>query len=323
MKIGIAFKPGPPKETAAIARMADDAGCSYFGVLDNQMLWRDAYVSMAVAAMNSDRMKIGPWVTNPLTRHIAVTTNGMLTLQELSGGRAVLGLGIGDSALFTIGYKPETLANCKVAVQRVRALVQGKSYEDNGVKIHREQTAKVKRLPILWAAANPRSLEFGGRYADGLIISGFIDREYLDSALRTIEAGAKASHNQKVEPILQPGFSVSNDREKAREEARPYVTKGLIYEASKNIEGWSEEKMLELRKAYNYYKHLDKGHEAKRLVPDNMIEKKAVAGTPEDCIRTLENIRAMGIDSVVLMLMSEDKRRAVAELGKKIMPSFT
>ncbi len=91
---------------AAHAAALEALGWDGMSLTDSQNLSPDVYVALTIAAQANERLQLGPGVTNPVTRHPAVTASAIAALQQLSGGRAMLGLGRGDSALFNIGRKP-------------------------------------------------------------------------------------------------------------------------------------------------------------------------------------------------------------------------
>src|SRR5579864_1432392 len=108
-------------EALAAERLGYDA--VWFG--DSQMIWREAYVLLGAAAAQTSRVDLGIGVTNPHTRHIGVTASAMLTLQELSSGRALLGVGVGHTSVATIGAARAKRAELSNWVRDVRTLFDG------------------------------------------------------------------------------------------------------------------------------------------------------------------------------------------------------
>ena len=99
VRFGLILLPEILSEFGATCREAEDAGFELLGVGDSQSVFREAYVSLTVAALATRRARLGPLVSNPVTRHPVVTASAISSLDEVSDGRAVLGLGSGDSAL--------------------------------------------------------------------------------------------------------------------------------------------------------------------------------------------------------------------------------
>ena len=93
--------------------------------MDSQSLGADPYVLMGAWAMATERLKLATGVTNPLSRHVAVTAGAAVTLQQISRGRAVLGIGRGDSALAYLGHGPVSLATFRRALSDLQTLLTG------------------------------------------------------------------------------------------------------------------------------------------------------------------------------------------------------
>src|SRR5687768_9698383 len=95
---------------AAFTKLVEDLGFDLVGYGDTQNMIPDCYVTMTAMALATERVLIGQTVSNPVTRHPAVTASAMSGLQEVANGRAFLGIATGDSALINIGEKPATMA---------------------------------------------------------------------------------------------------------------------------------------------------------------------------------------------------------------------
>src|SRR5918992_4419848 len=100
VRFGITFLPNAPREFIEWCRVAEETGFDIIGIADSQSLYREVYVSTTLCAVNTSRIRFGPRVINPLTRHPAVPASAAATLEELAPGRTMLGLGIGDSAVY-------------------------------------------------------------------------------------------------------------------------------------------------------------------------------------------------------------------------------
>ncbi len=114
-----------PRAIKDDARRLEQSGWDGMVVADSQCVIGDSYVALAIAAQATSRIKIGVGVTNPVTRHPAVTAAAIAGIQELSGGRAVLGIGRGDSSLAHIGLAPASPAVFERYVRNVRRYLRG------------------------------------------------------------------------------------------------------------------------------------------------------------------------------------------------------
>jgi 5,10-methylenetetrahydromethanopterin reductase len=175
----------------AFARLAEELGFDLIGYGDTQNLIPDCYVVMTAMALATRRVRIGQTVSNPLTRHPAVTASAMSALQEVSGGRAFLGIGTGDSALANIGERPATLAELEAYCQAVRGLCAGQEV------LWRGRTTRLffepRRVPIWIAAEGPRTQHLAGRIADGVIFANGISEPVVKDNLRRVREGALAA----------------------------------------------------------------------------------------------------------------------------------
>src|SRR5436305_5801043 len=118
-----------PKLAARQAVAAEEAGWDGIVFTDSQNLGSDVYVAMAMATAATERIQLATGVTNPVTRHPAVTATAIASIQAESGGRAILGIGRGDSALAHLGYAPAPPAVFRRYLERVQAYLRGDEVE--------------------------------------------------------------------------------------------------------------------------------------------------------------------------------------------------
>ena len=115
-RFGIIEVPRSIASAVENAKLAEKSGFDWFGVADSQSLFRELFVTLAMVGQATERMMIGPSVTNPLTRHPAVMASAAASVQELSGGRAMLGIGTGDSALYNLNERPPWRACANISL---------------------------------------------------------------------------------------------------------------------------------------------------------------------------------------------------------------
>ena len=128
-EFGTVFIANDSRTLAEQVRRVEASGFSWIGIGDTQSLYREMYVCLTIAALNTKKALIGPLVTNPITRHPAVTASAMATLDELTGGRTFLGLGTGDTALVNLGQRPATVAKLRQYIMCVKELLAGHEVE--------------------------------------------------------------------------------------------------------------------------------------------------------------------------------------------------
>ena len=121
-----------PAHSIALTRQAEAAGFSYGWVFDSHVLWLEPYPMLTLMAQATERMRLGTCVTNPATRDPSVTASALGTLNLISGGRMVLGIGRGDSSRRVLGKKPTTLAQLGQAVTIIREMAEGRTADYDG-----------------------------------------------------------------------------------------------------------------------------------------------------------------------------------------------
>ena len=108
-----------------LVKQAEDLGASHFGVGEGPLLFSDPYQYLALAARDTSTIKLGTWVTNPLTRIAPVTANSIATLNALAPGRTFLGIGTANNALRSMGNRPATLKELDTSLTVIRGLLAG------------------------------------------------------------------------------------------------------------------------------------------------------------------------------------------------------
>src|SRR3970040_2140689 len=155
MDFGFTLKPeNDLGRTVDLTRHAEGNGFTYGWIFDSHVLWREAYVLLTLMAQATTGMRLGTCVTNPATREPSVTASALAVLDELSGGRMVLGIGRGDSARRVLGKPPTTMKTLEEAISVIRDLVEGRSVTFEGTELVFPCDGKW-RLPVWVAGYGP------------------------------------------------------------------------------------------------------------------------------------------------------------------------
>jgi 5,10-methylenetetrahydromethanopterin reductase len=316
IEYGVFLIPSGVEETVAQVRLAEELGLGFAGIADSQLLWSEVWTTLAAAAAATERIRLGTWVTNPLTRHPTVTASCLCTLDELSGGRAFLGIGYGDSAVQTIGLHSARLRELAEAVDSIRRLADGERVEtEHGTwALGRARPG----VPIYWAADGPKQLRDAGRHADGVIANGWLVPEALEWWKQHALAGA-AEAGRDVTLIFNTGISVDEDRERALEAAKPYLARALCHDVSAFVPEWTRERVEAFRREYDYYHHIHDEHRLAELVPTDLVTRKAIAGTPAECAQLLRRVLDAGYEKVALLALG-DVRKTLRLLIQRVIP---
>jgi 5,10-methylenetetrahydromethanopterin reductase len=284
-----------------LAKVTEELGYSHIWVGDSHLIWREAYVNMAAMALSTTRVKLGTGVTNPLTRHPSVVASAYATLEEYAPGRTIVGIGLGDSSVETMGMKPAKLSYFEKTMAQMRQLLDGQEVQLETGKIHLLHPCKNK-VPIYVAASGPKMLELSGRIADGIIVLVGVADEYIAHAKERIAAGAKAA-GRKVEDInlvLWVPCAVS-DTAPAKDAVKAHVARVVAHPLPYVLDPTEQKVLEEIRKTYDYYHHMDQQANHAEVIPDWLVDKFAIAGSVAECRAQIERIKKSGIQQIAII----------------------
>ena len=170
MRFGLVLQTDPPAWSVVDRmRRAEQLGFEHGWTFDSCVLWQEPYVIHSQVLAATERMTIGPMVTNPATRDWTVTASTFATLNDMFGNRAICGLGRGDSAVRVTGGRPNTLGTLERAVQVIRELAEGREVDLDGTPAKSRLGANAVlgvSLAVAKAAAEASGLELF-RYVGG------------------------------------------------------------------------------------------------------------------------------------------------------------
>jgi 5,10-methylenetetrahydromethanopterin reductase len=271
---------------------------------------RDAWISLGLLGGNTRRLALGTCVTDAQVRHPALTGTAIATLQEATGGRAVLGLGAGWSGFEALGIERTAPATAlREAITFLRRFwvstepvsFAGSAFSFHAGRLHHPLDAPV---PIAVAGRGPRILELAGELADTVLVATFTDGPLLDHALERVEAGL-ARRDTGLPKLRQASWAyiaVDDDAAAARAAVRTGIAVAL----------WGSRPLLgqlgiplpdDLRRLMDgqaYAVTPDVIGRAAALIPDELIDACSVSGTPDACITRLRALATRGFEHVAL-----------------------
>ena len=335
MRIGFIFYARDlVQDVGSTARLAEAQGYDLLGIGDSPALAHDPFLALAIAALNTSRIRLGTTVTNPQTRHPLILANCAASLAKLAPGRAFLGLGIGNSGVRHAAAPPATLKTLESTVATVRELLAGGAVQASGTRmvVH----GGGARMPILLAGSGPQSLRLAGRIADAVFINLGFTPEVLADGLRWVREGAEAAGRDPaaIETWAFGIGAIAATREQALDEAiGPAIAIGAYIlrgdPATKRIPPAVADKVGELLREYEFGEHLTPGHTSnyrlalKLGISDYLLERFAIAGTAQDCRARIAAVREAGIDNLCLSFTaSPDLARYVKSFGEEVLPAF-
>lgn len=310
--VGI-FPIEPLPRLVTLIKLAEDLGFATAYVGDSQMIWREAYVILGAAAMVTSRITLATGVTNPITRDLGVLAAAWVTLHEAVGDRLLIGIGTGDSSVETLRKKPSTLANLEQAVGKVRDLIAGRTmiHQETNTPVRLTYAHKGMRIPVYPAVSGPKIHRLAGRIGDGAIVLVGTDPAFLAASRREIEAGAaEAGRDLKAEGfrvVCWTPCSINEDGQLARRAVKAHVARILKRKLPFELEGDATEMVRKIREHYEYYEHMVVGTGHGDIVPDELVEHFAVAGTPAEVRDQFERLAASGlVDEIALIPHTQD-----------------
>lgn len=316
LELGLGLFPTePPSRLVAMAQEAETLGYSHLWMGDSQAIWREVYINLGAAAMATQRIVLGTGVTNPVTRHLSVTASALATLGELTGGRVALGMGAGDSAVETVGYRPSRLSALETAIRTIRQLLAGEEV-DLGQGVMRLNWVRSQRIPIIIGASGPRLLRLAGKVADGAIILVGTAPEYLQGAFDCIQQGARdAGRDLEAEgfkTICWTPCCIGEDGDAARDHVKSHVARVLKRPLPFTLSEDDQGIVTRIYEHYDYYDHMVVGADHSSLVPERIVPKFAIAGTVAECRDQVRELATTGIHQVSIIPHTPDPSHRLA-----------
>lgn len=309
-------------EHVDLIRTSEDLGFSTAWIAD-QTMHRDPYAVLAMAGVATRRVRLGIGVTNPFTRHPAMTARAIATVSELAGGRTVLGFGAGNrrELLDPLGLHVQDVPGyMRDAIRICRGLLVDGHIDYQGTYLHAREMEMDFRpqhpIPICIAGRGRRTLELAGELADGAIIGGLSTPGGVAYALEAIDRGCRASGRAREEVQLHSWVTcvVSDDPAADKAKAAPMVAH-IIGGAPQELFQYLEIPAADVAAVRQAYRA---GGTARAVpeVTDACIDAFAIVGPVETCRERIGQLVRAGISEVVALLPAADCRSHQASLTR-------
>jgi 5,10-methylenetetrahydromethanopterin reductase len=315
-----------------VAKDLEERGWDGLSVVDSQNLSGDSFVSLAMAATVTERLKLGTGVTNSITRNAAALATAIASVHSVSQGRAVLGIGRGDSALAHLGRAPARVEQFERYLGQLQAYLSGKSVPfdeivdiptelappmselqlaeappDSRIAWIAETQAGDRKVPVEVAASGPRVIAVAARTADRVMFT-------LGAEAERIAWGIELVRQARQEAGLDPdgiayGAYISCACHPDIEVARRLVQGGLTVHArfgvmhgrtSGPLSEHQKQVMQNLHSAYDMRKHTHGDSAQAAVLTPEFIDQFAVIGTPDRIIAKLQALQKLGLDKFIL-----------------------
>ncbi|MGH3074282.1 MAG: LLM class flavin-dependent oxidoreductase [Gaiellales bacterium] len=305
----------PPREFEEMVKRIDELGFGHLWLTDSSLHARNPYAYLTLAAKASPGLRLGTAVTNPLTRHPAITAAAAATLDEISDGRMILGIGAGDRPLRALGMKPAPLASLRASIAAIRELWSGASVEvdDRAFALHdaRLRFDARKDIPVFISGSGPRTLELAGEVADGVILLVGLFPAALAWAIEHVDRGAANAGRPRPHIAVFAYGAIGDDEEAALASARSIAawfpqTAPVVCE----LAGLPASLVEEVRARYAGGE-FQEAAEAAQLLPDEFVRSVALAGDAGQARARITAAVDAGADSVHVFPLGAERMRTV------------
>ncbi len=331
MDFGLVLQTDPPgSRTVGLMRRAERNGFRYGWTFDSAVLWQEPYVIHSRVLEHTEKLIVGPMVTNPGTRSWEVTASTFATLNEMYGNRTVCGIGRGDSAMRVAGRKPNTLARLSEAMSVIRDLAEGREAVLDGTPVQLPWVRDSK-LPVWMGAYGPKALAMAGREADGFILQ-LADpylTEYMVKAVRVAAVEAGRDPDEVTICVAAPAY-VGDDLAHAREQCRWFG--GMVgnhvadlverYGENSDLVPTALTDYIKARQGYDYSHHGRAGNPDTAFVPDEVVDRFCLLGPAEAHVQRLKELRELGVDQFAVYAMHDATESTIDAYGSEIIPAL-
>lgn len=280
----------PVPDVVRQVQLAEALGFDTAWITDTHLVCRELWVTLAACALATSRIKLGPGVTVPHTRHFSVTASAIATLADLAPGRVVLGIGTGGSSAETMGVSVQRAARIhtlETMVTGIRELTRGRPARfDTGVDGRLAWLDAPREIPIYVAGSGPKMLRAAGRLGDGAIMYAGTAPEILRAGLACVEDGARERGRalRDLDVVLWIPTGIDRDGAVARDHVRGRVASAMRHPLPVDLPPEDQAAVRKLRDAYDSYQHATAASRHRELVPDRFVDLMALAGTPAEVV---------------------------------------
>jgi 5,10-methylenetetrahydromethanopterin reductase len=313
-RFGFFFWPYEPALVARMVRLGEEQGWDLVGIADTPGNAMDVWVGLAQAAAVSTRVRLASCVTNLATRDPAITAGAAASLDRLSGGRFVLGVGAGHSGVVNVGHRPTPPSGLRAGLMRIRGLLDGD-----------------RRVPVYAAASGSGALRAAGAAADGAFVNYGLGGAETSRARALLAEGAAQAGREATafDTWFIACLDVSERRETALDQLGNILGFVSAYvlgpaPAERGVPSGLVPAIVELRRQYTTRRREMDPDLVRRLgLFDYLRRRLAVAGTPDDCVAQTQAALAAGATNLMFTVsLAADPLRTVELFGRHVLPAL-
>lgn len=315
------------KEAVERAKRAETLGYEAIFFADSQMNNVDPYQAMALCAAETSRIRLGTAVTNMVYRDPSITANSFATLNEISDGRAIVGLGTGDGPVYSLGRSATKLAEFEKGLRTIHDLLHDRGIDVPNSRERAGGNVKLRAgkrpVPIYISAEGPKTLELAGRTSDGVILGTGFDHAVIAWARERIAEGANAARRSLKDIDIMPAgmIVVDADGDLARRRVRSRMANRAHHNFRFTMETVPEGEAAGVKRFMDNF-DISKPIEERidpAFVTDYLLERFTIAGTPAECIAKVKRLEADGIERLLLTPPNVIYDQVMEAWGKQVI----
>lgn len=328
MEFAITLQTDPPAARVVdLARRAEELGFDAVWTFDSHILWQEPFVIYSQILSSTERIKVGPLVTNPMTRDPTVTASLFATLNDMFGNRTICAIGRGDSARRVLGLPPGNLADVEKAIGTIKSLAEGRAITAPGGEV-RIPWIRDGQLDVWMAGYGPKALAVVGRCADGFVLQmgdPLILRWTLEQVRRAAQGAGRDADDLAV-CVAAPTY-VGQNRAHQRDQCRWFG--GMVgNHVADLVRRYGEDSeipraltdYIRAREGYDYAHHGRVGNPDTEFVPDEIVDRFCVLGDVEEHVAKIRELEAQGMTQFNLYLMHDAIEETLEVYGEEIIP---
>jgi len=329
VQLSIGFSGSKPiNNYITLAQLVEQYNFDTLSIFDD-LMFKPAWPILFLIAQHTERVRLGPSISNPYLTHPALLAGHAALLDELSNGRAYLGLGRGAFLDFLALETPKPITAVRETIEIVRRLWRGDRTPYTGKVFQATEAAYLQwaplraDIPLMVGTWGPKMCQMAGELADEVKAGAMWSAPYAHFMWEHITAGAEQSGRDpaEVKLVLGPLTSIAQDRAEARAFARRTLAFYLPYLSPMPEFVGVETAEIERIKAATARGDIEAAAQA---VSDLSLDHFALYGTPHDCIAQIERM----LDETPVqriefgMPHGPDELEAIRLLGEQVLPHF-
>lgn len=320
------------QEAVERARLAEILGFEAIFFADSHMNNVDPFQVMAMCAVQTKKIRLGTAVTNMVYRDPTVLANSFATVNEISEGRAMIGMGTGDGPIYSLGRTATRLVDFEAGLRTIRDLLH-----DRGISVPKTKeratggtvALKVGKrpVPIYISAEGPRTLRVVGRVCDGVILGTGFDLQVLEWARARIAEGANEAGRNLAEIDIMPAgmICVDDDGDVARKRVRSRLANRAHHNFRFTMETVPERELAGINRfmdAFDISKPLEERVDPELVTP-YLVQRFTIAGTPEECLARIKSLETVGVKRLLLTPPNAIYNQVMEAWGKRIIARYS